>query len=635
MIRPWLGSLLNGLRRCDWRVPLVGAWAVFLLFPVWKTGWVNDDLTNSVLPGLWIYRNCSPVEDALGEIDIWTFRVGRINPLIHVLKEASHGLLCDLFWYKTTLIAGVLVNLFVFYRLLKRLGAPPSLAALCCFLAVTFIQLRLFADPVYSMYNLMQWLFLGTVLSLGAFHRYLTGGRTGWLALSVFLYLLTALTYEMTYLFWILHAGLFLTTPGRWGRAAALAPFVAIPVLLMLGTMWLHTLPGYIPQGYAMNLNARAVGETTLVQLVGAWPGSYAALDPSPVLQGVFTWKTVGAHPAALALGFAAAALLMTRMIRREAGEQTNWGGLLVLGFLLAVLPAPLIGVARKYQLVLHYGIAYLPVYIETFGVALLVTCAIGFLAKYVRPGGVTAKTLVVVVSLFCGAVAVFHCDSNDRVVAALREPYLTPRREIEEVLDRGRLLEGVPAGATLVVDGYLWDSCGGGDFFYCDHTGKRLKNVLVSRALEAEKLAALPVEPGGEEDPDFMRIRYRAPETDHGWAAAGKLHYLQSSANGVVSESGISHIRLAVRRGRRKGPDQPFLLHAAYLSPTGAEPPRLVAIGPKEMRRTAVTRYWTVYDVKTPFPYLDGETLWLEFNPPAASVQQASAALSAQLLRP
>src|SRR5665213_501231 len=334
MIRRWLNAPLNGLRRCDWRIPLVGAWAVFLLFPIWKTGWVNDDMWNSALPGLWIYHDCSPVEDALSEIKGWTFKVGRINPLIHVLKEASHWLLRDLFWYKTTLIAGVLVNLYVFYRLLKRLGAPPSLAALCCFLAVTFIQFRVFADPVYSFYNLMQWLFLGTVLSLGAFHRYLTGGRAGWLALSVLLYLLTALTYEMTYLFWILHGGLFLTTPGRWRRAAALAPFVAIPVLLTLGSMWLHTLPGYAPQGYAMNLNPRAVGETTFKQIVAAWPGSYAGLDPAPLLKGVFTWKTVGAHLAALAFGFVAAAFLTVGVVRRQAGEQANWGRLLLLGFL-------------------------------------------------------------------------------------------------------------------------------------------------------------------------------------------------------------------------------------------------------------------------------------------------------------
>jgi hypothetical protein len=633
-----LGALLDGLSRCDWRVPLVGAWAVFLLFPIWKTGWVNDDIFNSSLPGLYIYRDISPVEDALGEIKGWTFGVGRINPLIHVLKEASHWLLRDLFWYKTTLIAGVLVNLFVFYRLLKRLGASPDLAALCCFLAVTFIQLRIYNDPVYSFYNVMQWLFLGTVLSLGAFHRYLTGGRAGWLALSVLFYLLTALTYEMIYLFWILHIGIFLTTPGRWARAAALTPFVAIAALLTLGSMWLHTLPGYVPTVYAMGLDVRVVGETTLKQIVAAWPGSYAALDPTPglpVMRGVFSWKTVGAHLIALAFGFTAAAILMVGVVRRGVGEQPRRGGLLILGFLLAVLPAPMIGVAQKYQLELRYGIAHLPVYIETFGVALLFTCGVGFLARRVRPGGVTAKALVGVASLLCAGVAVFHCESNNRVVAALRQPYLTPRREVEEVLDRGRLLEGVPAGATLVVDAFVWDSYEGGNYFYCYHTGTRLKGVFSSREWNAGKAAQLPTQPGSEVGPEVLRVRYAAPETERGWAVAGKLHYLQAAANGGVSGSGISQLRLAVRRGWHMGPDRPFVLHAAYLSPTGAEAPRPVAIGPEEMRRTAVTRNWTVYDVKLPVPYVEGESLWLEFNPPAPVAAQASAALSARSTSP
>jgi hypothetical protein len=633
-----LGALLDGLSRCDWRVPLVGAWAVFFLFPVWKTGWVNDDMFNSSLPGLYIYHDISPVEDALGEIKGWTFGVGRINPLIHVLKEASYWLLRDLFWYKTALVTGVLVNLFVFYRLLKRLSASPDLAALCCLLAVTFIQFRLFEDPVHSFNNLMQWLFLGTVLSLSAFHRYLTGGRAGWLALSVLLYLLTALTYEMTYLFWILHAGIFLTTRGRWARAAALVPFVAIPVLLTLGSMWLRSRPGCAPGAYAMNLNVRVVGETALKQVVAAWPGSYAALTTGrgPILQGVFSWKTVGNHPVTLAFAFAAAAFLMAGVVWRRAGEQPRWCGLLVLGLFLAVLPAPLIAVARKYQLVLQYGIGYLPVYIEYFGVALLFACGVGFLARRVRPGGVTAKALIGVASLFCAAVAVFHCESNARVVAVWRQPYLTPRREVEEVLGRGRLLEGVPEGATLVVDAFPWDtSWEGGELFYCYHTGIRLKSVFASRAWDTGKVAQLPTQPGGEEKPNALRVRYAAPETERGWAVAGKIHYLQVAANGGVSGSGISQLRLAVRRGWHMGPNRPFILHAAYLSPTGAEAPRPVAIGPEEMRRTAVTRNWTVYDVKLPVPYVEGESLWLEFNPPAPVAAQASAALSARSTSP
>ena len=124
--------------------------------------------------------------------------------------------------------------------------------------------------------------------------------------------------------------------------------------------------------------------------------------------------------------------------------------------------------------------------------------------------------------------------------------------------------------------------------------------------------------------------MRYAAPETERGWAVAGRLHFLQSAANGAVSESGLSHLRLAVRRGWHMGPDRAFVLHGSYISPTGAGTPQTVAISPNEMRRTAVTRNWTVYDVKIPFPYIEGETIWLEFNPPAVA-NKASAARAAR----
>ena len=621
-----LGALLDCLSRCDWRLPLVGAWAVFLLSPLWKTGWFNDDCYNSSLPGLCIHNNWSPVEDGLHEIHDWTFKVARINPLIHILKDASFWFFRDLFWYKTTIISLILINLLAFYRLLKRLSASPDLAALACFLAVTFIQFRAFYDPVLAYNGLLQLIFLGTVLSLSAFQRYLTGGRLRWLAFSFLFYVMTALTYEISYLFWLLHAGIFLTTRGRWIRAAALAPFVAVPFALTLGSMWLRTRPEYEPQGYAVGLEVRAVSETILKQITAAWPLSYAGWSEWPPAVGVFSWNTLGTHLPTLAFGFATAALLTAGLVRRRTGEQTRWSGLFLFGMLLAVLPAPLIGVARRYQSELQYGLGHLPVYIEYFGAALLCTTGVGFLAARLRPGGVSAKVLVGMASLLCAVVAVFHCEANNRVVAVLKNPYWSPRREVEEVLDRGRLLEGVPAGATLLVDGFPWDFGGGGNAFYCYHTQTRLKGVICSQVYDAPLVALLVTKPGTEEAPNVLRVRYNVADTERGWAVAGTIHRLQTAANGDVSQSGISNLRLAVRRGWHMGPDRPFILHTTYIASDGAATPQPVAIGPDEMTRIAVTQNWTVYDVKIPFPYVEGESLWLEFNPPKEIAHRAAA---------
>ena len=382
-------------------------------------------------------------------------------------------------------------------------------------------------------------------------------------------------------------------------------------------------------QSYGTDLNIVVVANTTLKQISAAWPGSYAALGPKTVVAGIFSEQTLTDHLLTLSLAFAAAALLLTRVVRRGVGEPTAWRGLLLLGLLLAVLPAPLIGVTRKYQEVLTYGVGYLPVYIEYFGVALLFTCGVGFLASRVRPGKATAVSLVGVVSLLCAGVAVVHCETNVRVVRFLRQPYLTPRREVEELLDHGRLLQSVPVGATLVVDAFRWDTSGGGDFFYCCHTKTRLKKVICSRMWDAKKLAKLVTKPGSEEAPNVLRMRYSDPVSENGWVVAGTVHHLQTTVNGDVSQSDISHIRLAVRRGLHSAPDRSFVFHAAYYSRKGAEPPHRVDIAVEEMQRTAVTRNWTVYNVKLPFPTVESETIWLEFKPPAAVAGRTNAALT------
>jgi hypothetical protein len=183
-------------------------------------------------------------------------------------------------------------------------------------------------------------------------------------------------------------------------------------------------------------------------------------------------------------------------------------------------------------------------------------------------------------------------------------------------------------------VDAFPWDTSNGGNYFYCYHTGTRLSGVICSQTYDAPKVAQLVTKPGAEEAPNVLRVRYTAADTERGWAVVGKVHRLKAAANGDVGQSEISDLRLAVRRGWHMGPDRPFVLHAAYIAPDGTGAPQSIAIAPDEMRRTAVTRNWTVYDVKIPFPYVEGEALWLEFNPPAVAGRE-NAALIARAVGP
>ena len=83
-------------------------------------------------------------------------------------------------------------------------------------------------------------------------------------------------------------------------------------------------------------------------------------------------------------------------------------------------------------------------------------------------------------------------------------------------------------------------------------------------------------------------------------------------------------------------GPDRPFVFSRGPITGRkGAEPPHRVDIGVEEMQRTAVTRNWTVYDVKIPFPTVESETIWLEFKPTAVGRRPNYVALTTRLIGP
>ena len=87
----------------------------------------------------------------------------------------------------------------------------------------------------------------------------------------------------------------------------------------------------------------------------------------------------------------------------------------------------------------------------------------------------------------------------------------------------------------------------------------------------------------------------------------------------GVLRESGLTGMRLAVWRGEKDDPlrDRPFVFHSCCWH-AGGEPRWAVPVDlPSGALRPAwTTEHWAVYEIDTDYPYLDGEAAWLEFPP-------------------
>lgn len=229
--RSVFGGGVGVARRIDWHVVVIAGWGLLLLYPIRQTGWIGDDMFNASLPGLWIYRAISPLADAWSEIRPW-MHGGRINPGIHLWKEASFWLFHDLYWYKWAQLGAVIGSLLVFYGCLRGMDADADFAALCCLLVAALIQFRGGNDPVLAYNFLLPMVLSATAVSVLLLHRFRVGGSRLALAGSLLLFAVVALTYEMTYPFWILHAWVLLRTRAGWKRrpSPAAVPGSARPV---------------------------------------------------------------------------------------------------------------------------------------------------------------------------------------------------------------------------------------------------------------------------------------------------------------------------------------------------------------------------------------------------------------------
>jgi hypothetical protein len=612
--KPPLRRCIDLPRRVDWRPLLIAACGLFLLLPARDTGWVGDDALNSSLRGAWIYHNSSLLRGTLDEIHYWAFTVGRVNPLIYLWKNVTFAYLYDLYWYKWAQVAAVLVSLLVFYGCLRGMRADADFAALCCLLAAGLIQFRTLADPVLAFNGLLPLLLVLTALSVLLLYRHGLTGSPWPLAGSLLFYAAAILTYEMTYVFWALHAWVLVRTRPGWRRGArTLLPFVGLPVLLGLASVTLRSVLTANAVRYNPQLHLPGMADTFLKQLLAAWPCSSAGLDPTFPVQGLLAWQTFADHPGLLAVASLLAWHFAARLIRRarEGGLRLAWWA--GLGLLLAVLPVPVLCACEKYQAAFHYGFGYLPVYVEYFGVALLLAAGIGWLGCRLRR--CPARLLALPPALCCAACTVVHYAGNEGVVAALREPYLSPRCEIEEVISEGLLAAASPGG-VLVADPLPWEPpTWGGTYFYSWHTNTPLLSPPRGNPLIRRRLPAGPCDRPPQ---DLLRLRYFYAGGPGNFALAGRLHYARLDPDGRPSESGVSAVRLAVWRAGSDDPqpDPPFVFHSCcwYEDADGAHRAERIDLPSDLLRPVRVTPHWTIYEVASPYPYLDAEAAWLEF---------------------
>ena len=623
---------------------------VFALAPLLWTGYYSDDAANSLLPGVLKVEGFSPLE-YVRRMVMHTVGGGRFFPLHIIFLYLLFYLVKNVIWYKAYILACVLLDIVLFYYLIRQIGRDRAFAGFATCLVIPLFQFRAFFDPILAFFGMLQLVVAGVLASLLMLQLWLDTNKRRWFVLSVATYLTVALTYEVTYPLCLLH--LVLIWHGRRGwkeRFALPLPFFGTAGMCLLASILLRWF--YLNQSsdYKINTDPSAFLIALARQTWSALPLSYflnnhASLYP-PIWDLWSLAKLIGT-PGGLAV-YAGTLVVCFACLRHlptgtEGLTPDRMTLMSLLGLLLGVLPAVLISLSFRYQKMVAFGIGYLPVYAQYFGVGLLLATLAWFVLSRVSPGGSIRRWLRVATAVLVATVASVTYRANSVLVDNLeKQPdavgfnpvvgnvwgcWNHQRKNLECALHAG-LLENVPDHSVLLLanDYPDWHNVHHSKYFYAMHGAKTLVTVpLTTRCLQEgwflTKSSNRP--PGHTSTAGPFMLRDVCLSEKAGYVILSQD--AASDPNGRADQGAAGEggkLWLFVRHPKlfRVGPNPAFLLSGERSSSaTGVGGQRVVCLS-RELTMVRSGRDWGLFSLPTEAGDIDPASLALAFGPVSAS---------------
>jgi hypothetical protein len=426
--------------------------------------YLGDDVFNAYLDGWLGYEHLSLGEGFARFFTITNTDVGRFYPVFPFIMFFDFHVVHDVTVLKAVVLAAIVANALTFYALVRAIA--PSLALPALVVLPATLQLRFFHDAILQFSLHMQVAFEFALLGMLCVVVFARSRRIVLAVLSVTACALAALTYEATYAYAVIYVFLAGTlVPDVRARIRLCIAYVLVPLGCCAIVLAVRTrVPVASGGSYAVNLDAAAVAHTVWLQILGALPLSYAFWNPTGFLpplpqlwDGLACWGVAG-----IEFGLALAVLLRVGPARDGGREGTAF----VLGTLLVTLSGIPIAVLARWQRELGPGLAYTPVYFETFGMALVIA-AFGFAVVRRLPRVTSAVVLALAAAFLAGTTY----GANGLVLAH----YVGWSMVVPRALDAG-LLSNARTGDTVYLDdSYPAHAMKTASYYLLKHTHERL----------------------------------------------------------------------------------------------------------------------------------------------------------------
>ena len=417
---------------------------ILILSNILQSDYFGDDLYNFQVPGKVPYQFESISAYAISAVKGW-MSIGRFFPVGNSYLWFLYDWFDTIYSYKLIMITLIMISHLLFsYFIYLFSKKNKHLTLLVLLITPILFQYKLYHDPILSFHGLMPLMFIFLITSLIFLLKHLQKSNKLFFIISLVSFISCLFTYEVAHTFIFIYilviSSQFSIRANTSKYLRVFLPYLFISFGIALYIIYLRSLYDmpltnnpYLPNWYFASII-----KTYFLQVVSVLPTSYY------FNYGRFPyWYDFGSNFIFLAVFFI---YIFISSFNYKEDKGNFFKYLFILAILILLLPGAPIALSTKFQGFLgeankvQFGLPYIPIYIQTFGLSLLLSLLIS---------KVTKTKNIIFIMIVLGMVWTIHTVSNNQVIRAVNVPYKDTRivltlffsKDLKDKLNNGDLI--------------------------------------------------------------------------------------------------------------------------------------------------------------------------------------------------
>ncbi len=448
-------------------------WTAWVLYPLLNSGFISDDSYHSQIRGLLIFNDMAFWQEVWDRIVAGLFEVGRFRPLNWIYLYGLYYITQDLLLMKGITLLIICIDVLLFSTIIRILTRNQDLAYLCAFLVPLFFQFRFWHDPILAFTFFLPMMCMFLFVSILFLIEYFEKKKIFYLICFIVVYLISLLTYEISYSFIFCYASIIFCYASRKESYKITIPIILLTLLhIGIGN---YFYMGELPS----NLEGAYLGARLQLDIIGIIHALYIQTTAAIPL----SWKFANApfHQKFYQIGLenlivyaAFATLFCTALFKFDKSSLDKNLIYKIIFFSLCALLGPALAMAasghQKELIDAGFGYGYTPVFIQYFGLCVLILFLLLFV-KDMSSNPNYKKIFFVLLWIVVFSVGAITREENILIVEESNKFYKYPRELLGESIENGILDEVGEKDLILRNERYPSDYY----WFYAMKTNKKL----------------------------------------------------------------------------------------------------------------------------------------------------------------